>query len=440
MWTEGLFLTPQHLQQLDSYHEQLLDRRLGAATANVWGVSELEIDPDELARGIFRVSQCTAVMPDGLLVEIGEQQPLRGISAMTDGKLHGGDQTVGVYLGVPSRETGGVTPEGMPGGTRYVMSRTTISDAFGSAEPADVEIVRPNVQLLLGDEDRRNFVTLKLTELRVNEAGRLAINDRYMAPCLKVRSSRKVMEQLRRLVGALASKQKSLVSKYSDRVATMVEFGAADISTFWYLHTVNTWLPTFMHYAESGDVHPEPLYLALAAFAGQLSTFEATTDPLNLPRFNFLDLGSTFFPLLDRILHLLGTVVSSRYTPIPLEQTQPGLFVGRVDDPSLLHTHSLYLVAGGDVAEDALRDDVPRYLKIGSLEHIAQIVQSALPGITVHMDYSPPNAIPVRSHMVYLRLEKEGRYWDGVKQSGTIAIYQPVKPNQVKLELLAVEG
>ena len=36
-------------------------------------------------------------------------------------------------------------------------------------------------------------------------------------------------------------------------------------------------------------------------------------------------------------------------------------------------------------------------------------------------------------------LEKGGPHWDNMVQSGTIAIYQPISPAKVKLELLAVE-
>jgi type VI secretion system protein ImpJ len=123
-----------------------------------------------------------------------------------------------------------------------------------------------------------------------------------------------------------------------------------------------------------------------------------------------------------------------------LEQTQPGLFIARLDDPQILRAPSFYLLMGGDMSEDLLRNDVPRYIKVGSVDQISKIVHSALPGVGVFMDHSPPAGIPVRSHMVYLRLEKQGRYWDSVLQSGTLAIYQPVKPERVKLELIALEA
>jgi type VI secretion system protein ImpJ len=436
MWKEGLFIMPQHLQLMDEYHERLLDSRVSAVVANGWGLSELAVDAEELARGVFSLSKCVAVLPDGMLVDSSG-----GLSTMASRAMRPGGRALEVFLAVPSASVGGVTGEGHEHpGARYRHDVEVRPDVFGSAQEADVDCLAPNARLVLSGEDHQNDVVIKIAELEVNESGRLAVSGRYIPPCLKIRVSPTVMQSLGRLVSALGAKQKDLVGKYGNRTAALVEFGAADIATFLYLHTVNSWLPVFMHAADSGEIHPEQLYLWLASFAGQLASFEATTDPLELPRFRYGDLAATFLPLFELIFKLLGTVVSARYQSITLEQTQPGLFVGRSSDPQLLREFALYLIAGGDVPEDTLRDDVPRYIKVGSIDQIAKIVHSALPGVGARLDHSPPNAIPVRAHMIYLRLEKQGRYWDSIIQSGTIAIYQPVKPDKIKLELVAVEG
>jgi type VI secretion system protein ImpJ len=437
MWKEGLFMMPQHLQLMDAYHEQHVNRRITASLSNAWGVSDLEVDADELARGVLAVGRCAAVMPDGLVVDAP-----KGLSAMvaTSAGSRAAGKPVEVFLGVAAASVGGVSQGGANPGARYLHSALVLPDAFGSAQEAEVDCLAPNARLLLGDEDRRSYVTIKLAELESTESGRLALSERYIPPCLKVRASPVIMTRLERLVSALGAKQKELVGKYGDRTAAIVEFGAADIATFFYLHTVNTWLPVFMHAADGGELHPEQLYVWLASLAGQLASFEATTDPLALPRYRHAQLGATFVPLFDLVFQLLGTVVSARYESIVLEQQQPGLFVGRGADPQLLRARQLYLIAGGDVPEETLRDDLPRYIKVGSIDQIAKIVHSALPGVTVRIDFSPPNAIPVRSHMVYLKLDKQGRYWESVIHSGTIAIYQPVKPERIKLELVAVEA
>jgi type VI secretion system protein ImpJ len=437
LWKEGLFIMPQHLQLMDEFHERLLDARLGALAAHAWGVSELEVDADELARGVFAPTRCVAVMPDGMLVELS--QPGAGVSVMASGGLAGGGQKIDLYLAVPSRAAGGVSADPRSAGARYLHKVVTVADAYGSAQEVDLDCLTPNARLLLGNEQRQNYVTVKLAELELGESGRARVRERYIPPCLKVRASPYLMEQLGRLVAALGAKQRELSSKYGDRMAAIVEFGAADVATFLYLHTVNSWLPVLMHAVDSGELHTEQLYLTLATLAGQLASFEGSADPLELPRFVYTDLETTFVPLFDLIFRLLGTVVSARYRSIPLEQTQPGLFVGRPEDGRLLQQYSLYLVIGGDVPEDTLREDLPRYIKVGSMDQIAKIVHSALPGVPVRIDFSPPNAIPVRAHMVYLKLDRQGRYWESVTQSGTIAIYQPVRPDRVKLELLAVE-
>lgn len=429
-------MMPQHLQQMDAYHEQLLTSRFNALGDNVWGVRELKIDEDGLARGTFSLNRCTAVMPDGTLLEVGQEHPLKVLVAMTPG----GREQVEIILALPAAEVGGATRAGDDaGGARFLVKPTTLTDLYGAAQDAEVDCVVPNARLLFGHDNQQNFVTFKIAELTPDPTGQLSLRTEYIPPCLRIQASPFLVTNLSRLVAALGSKQKDLVAKYGDRTASIVEFGAADLTTFFFLHTINQWLPIFMHYADSGAVHPEVLYLALVAFAGQLMSFEPSVDPLSLPRFRFRDLSSTFVPLFEIVFRLLGTVVSSRYHPIPLHQKQPGLFVAQVDDPQLLRAFSLYLIVGGDLPEETLRSELPRYIKVGSIEQISQIVHSALPGVGIRVDFSPPSALPVRAHMVYLQLEKQGRYWNSVIQSGTIAVYQPVKPEIVKLELVAVE-
>lgn len=433
MWKEGLFLMPHHLQMMDGYHERLVEQRVSALGPHFWGVRELAFEQDELARGILRVSRLRAIMPDGTLVEVGPGCALDSLAVSVPGGATEG-RPLEVYLGVPAGATSGTDA----GGARYACSTETVRDAYQTAGEIEVECVRPNAQLLFDRDNRNNYITVKLAELAVGDAGRLEVSDRYVPPCLRAGVSQPVMTRLSRLVAALAAKQSDLSAKQRGRGGAMVEFGAADVASFWYLHTVNTAIPVMMHYAAEGEVHPEQLYLALASLTGQLSTFEAEGDPISIARFNYLDLAGTLFPLLDRVFGLLGTVVSARYRQIQLEQTQPGLFVGRIDEPQLFQK-ALYLLAGGDVPDDTLRDDVPRYVKIGSVDQIADIVQAALPGVGVKIDTTPPAAIPLRAHMIYMRLDKHGRYWDALKGSGSVAIYQPVKPDRVKLELIVVD-
>ncbi len=65
VWSEGMLLSPQHLQAWDRHQESLVSVRVGALAPCDWGVLELEIDAAALAAGLVRFA---GIMPDGLPV------------------------------------------------------------------------------------------------------------------------------------------------------------------------------------------------------------------------------------------------------------------------------------------------------------------------------------------------------------------------------------
>ena len=65
VWSEGLFLRPQHFQQHDRYLENLVSgRTLGLQPFN-WGFYSLAIDRDLLKIGKLALTECTGIFPDG---------------------------------------------------------------------------------------------------------------------------------------------------------------------------------------------------------------------------------------------------------------------------------------------------------------------------------------------------------------------------------------
>ncbi len=65
VWSEGLFLRPQHFQQHDRYLERYLHLRSVAMRAHSWGFSELRLDRDLLRLGKVAISSAQGVFPDG---------------------------------------------------------------------------------------------------------------------------------------------------------------------------------------------------------------------------------------------------------------------------------------------------------------------------------------------------------------------------------------
>jgi len=65
VWSEGMFLNPQHFQQQERYFERYVNGKCNAYGAYGWGVQQFEIDQELLKLGKISVSSAGGVFPDG---------------------------------------------------------------------------------------------------------------------------------------------------------------------------------------------------------------------------------------------------------------------------------------------------------------------------------------------------------------------------------------
>src|ERR1051325_7656343 len=101
VWSEGLFLQPQHFQQQDRYFERYVETRCRALIPYSWGLTELEFESDFTKIGKFGLRRAAGVFPDGTPFRMPEDDPL---PAPIDIGPQVRDQTV--FLAVPLRRFG----------------------------------------------------------------------------------------------------------------------------------------------------------------------------------------------------------------------------------------------------------------------------------------------------------------------------------------------
>ena len=76
VWSEGLFLRPQHFQQQDRYLERYIEGRSRALRSHSWGLTELEIERDLLSIGKLGLRRAAGVFPDGTPFAMPDDDPL----------------------------------------------------------------------------------------------------------------------------------------------------------------------------------------------------------------------------------------------------------------------------------------------------------------------------------------------------------------------------
>jgi type VI secretion system protein ImpJ len=207
------------------------------------------------------------------------------------------------------------------------------------------------------------------------------------------------------------------------------------------LEAINRYEPLLAHYAESGALHPEQLFQACVAAAGELATFTATSRrPSRLPAYRHERLRESFEPVIAALRESLSKVLTQAAISIPIEPRRFGVSVAVVTDRTLYTTAAFILAARADVPAEELRRRFPSQLKIGPAEKIADLVRLALPGVAVNAVPVAPRQIPFHAGFAYFELDQTGPLWDQLKDSGGIAIHVAGEFPGLAMEFWAIRG
>jgi type VI secretion system protein ImpJ len=442
LWTEGMFLGPQHLQQADRYHEEQLRRAVTGLRPLAWGLTAFQINADALANGELVLSRCAGTLPDGLAFDVPDfdaAPPSRPIEAVFDPKR----TSLGVYLAAPRDRQGypAASPEGTTDGrpTRFRPRTVSVTDDNAGGAERELSLAARNLRVLFEGEPLEDCATLKIAEIGRTATGKYQLVESYVPPSLHVSASPALAAILRRILEILSAKSDELAKQRRERSKGLVEFTMSEAANFWFLHTVNAFIPALAHFHNSPGTHPETVYLELAKLGGELTTFASDGHPKDLPRYDHEDLRATFAGLEARVRGLMETIIPSKCSPIPLDRVRETLFSGRLTDDRVLDGGQLYLAVMSGVPEEKVAREVPLKAKVSASDRVDQLIAAALRGLTLRHLPAPPAEIPVQPGRVYFQIDKSGDHWEAVKRSRGISFYVPPEFTQLRLELMAVK-
>ncbi len=226
VWTEGLFVTQHHFQRLDRYHERLLADRMRLAMAYDWGVIDLAIDERALAAGQLRVSRLTAVMPGGAILTGGggdAQQlaiPPRPFDSEFTPQMASLDVHVAMAQEVDGMPSVALEPA-LASVTRYTRSQESLPDVNTGTAPLPVDVARPNVRILFGDERRDGFDTIRIAQLTRAASGAVMLKETHVPPVLRIAASPYLNRGFRAILTAMTARQRALADSRRQRSASM---------------------------------------------------------------------------------------------------------------------------------------------------------------------------------------------------------------------------
>jgi type VI secretion system protein ImpJ len=164
IWSEGLFLQPQHFQQQERYLERYVESRCQSLIPHSWGFTAIEFERDLLSIGKVALRRATGVFPDGTPFQLPDDDPLPPPIDI-DASVH--DEIVN--LAIPLRRAGEIEvareADGnglMRHGIGEVQARNAASDA---GDPAVLEVGVLRTRLLLDREATQAYACVPLAQV-----------------------------------------------------------------------------------------------------------------------------------------------------------------------------------------------------------------------------------------------------------------------------------
>ncbi len=452
VWSEGMLVSPQHLQQADLYHERLLDVRLAALVPQTWGILSLDLDLGALQSDQLRVNRFVGILPDGLHLGFEAGDPEAPAARAIGAHFPPASSGLEVFLAVPKERdgvpsvaaeaTGGDGPAAGVRRTRFSAATQPVGDMTGESADLPIAFARRNISVLFGDEARDDFDSIKIAEVVRTASNTLVPSEAFIPSVLSISGSSFLMSGVRRLLALMTAKQRQLSEERRQRDAVTVEFGAGDITRYLQLSALNAAIPLLVHAGRDGELSPRELYLFLIQMAGQLSTLVSDADPSSFPAFTFTDLRATFEELFALLTSLLRVSVREVCVVVPMD-VREGLHVGNMSDERIVKCAQFVLAAQArGISEEQLARELPGRAKIASFGQLPFLLRSATRGLSLQVTHRPPVEVPVRPNVAYFFIDAAGgaEHWRHVLNERTIAIYvpPPYDPAQLKLEIFAI--
>ncbi|MEM8591748.1 MAG: type VI secretion system baseplate subunit TssK [Pseudomonadota bacterium] len=436
LWSEGLFLQPHHFQQSDRYVEALVGGLARRLSPYAWGVSELEIDDETLKVGQFSIRSCSGLTHDGTTFRVpaSEDHPPALEVPETIKECV-------VYLTVPQRRQGALEVD-MTGAelsaARLRPSEIEVSDVTSTGKKAvTMGVGKLRLQFALEVDELSDRLCIPIAKIIEVKADKEVVLDRAFVPsCLDCQASQVLREFLRELDGLLNHRKTALAGRMSEGGGTK---GAAEISDFLLLMAVNRMQPVIHHLTEVDNIHPEELYRLCLAMAGELSTFMAPDKVApEFPAYAHDKLTDTFAPVIKVLRQYLSSVLEQTAISIPLDPRKYGISVGIIADRKLLSTAGFVLAVQATTPAETIRRHFQNQSKVGPVEEIRQLVNSALPGIPLRPLPVAPRQIPYHAGTVYFELDGDSPHWGKMSTSGGIAVHVSGDFPGLKMELWAI--
>ncbi|PLX29929.1 MAG: type VI secretion system baseplate subunit TssK [Alphaproteobacteria bacterium] len=405
-WHEGMLLEPQHFQQQERFN--LNTHFIFQSTSNsfFWGVKSIEIDEESLVSGKFIIKNLLALMQDGSVVEVTEED-----SALPELDLNK-EQTVDFSTPtlinlciVQYREDAANIHNDFP---RYesVADQDFVDENTGQS-PISIPRLKYKITLLAGEKISHRYVSFPIARIQHRDDGFIKVP--YAYPSQAVSSNNDLYSPLNAMVANLRKKLNFLASKIQTS-------GGSEDNTVLkalvdYSLILSPLVPRVEVMLDSENCHPFSLYQEICFIAGSLSNLRREAVCPKLPKYDHLDPLKSFNEVLSHIENFVS-VIRQFTTEVQFTYNKQSKVFSLNVTEDWLWENKIILYFYYDVKDTS--DAVSKWIEnavITSEEKLDPAREKRILGANREIKKSIPKiALPARSNIVYAILDFEKEF------------------------------
>jgi type VI secretion system protein ImpJ len=292
-WHEGMMLTPQHFQQLEIRNYQLLSSQINLLSSCHWGVGSYTLDTLTLPDGLFRITEISAIMPDGLVVSYASHmQGMRPLEVdMSPYRMDFPREGLTVFLCIQARRSE-VSPL-LGDYPRFLsIDWNEVMDENLGDNPIQIPRLFPNLYLHIGEQPPPEAVAFPLA--KVDFVDEVFTLKHYTPPCFFIAREGYIWKRCAHVVQIMREKIAFLCERWQNQVGTPLSY-----ETEAMLRPMMMALPAFETMVHSPEISPYTLYQRLCQTIGYLCTLRLAQVPPLIPPYQHNNINASFVPMLD---------------------------------------------------------------------------------------------------------------------------------------------
>ncbi|GLO63066.1 type VI secretion protein [Vibrio sp. MACH09] len=431
VWSEGMFLSPQHFQQQERYLENYVREFSEQSGTMAFGFSLLDIDTALLKIGKFGIKHARGRFPDGTPFEL--QQAL--VIDIPQGFIN-----QRVYLALPVYRSGAVDV-GDDDRLRNKPSETSVFDTSRDrSEPVQLDVANLNVTLKLEGEELEDYTLIPVAQVSEHKSeGTVLLNKAFVPNCLHFGASSYLVESLSDIHAQMQYRANTIAVRLN--AESQSKSYQSLIRDYLWMQALGGWLPKLKLWVDGELIATRDLYFECISMVGQMAGLEGKM-PKEVLAWNPNELYKIFSHVFSEMMLQLREVQLDNVTNLKWDTN---LFATRrllrtlIKERSLFNNGRFVLVVTSSLGSAKLGEQFPFAAKLAGNSAIAELVRNALSGVPLLPLPYAPSELKSRHDAAYFELDTQSELWKAlVKKDEPIALHIDDRIGDVQVEFYVI--